>query len=262
MTGALLLALALNASAAKPAESDISAMSKAGEVLDPDLLKEMAGVEASNLSNAMAHGKSDAERAAGHLAALMASARTLADALKADLGLFADEDAAEELALHAAALKEKEAAFRRALAGAELKAPTNDLERLLALRRVYPAADRRRDLRLSEDFLKAAEAKRKGVKPGPARKAVSDAAAAFLAEAAALDRLAGALEAKLAPRRASDPKLAEALDRAKPRRLALGADVAALKAETRLSECSLLLSAHDEADFDAAPSKQSEEEEP
>lgn len=255
----VLLALALGASAA---ESDMSAMSRAGEVSDPELLKEMAGVESSNLSNAMAKGKEDAERSAVHLTALMASVRSLAEPLKADLGPFADEDAAEDLTLHAAALKEKEAAFRRALAGGELKAPTYDLERLLALRRTYPAADRRRDLRLSEDFLKAADAKRKGVKAGPARKAVSDAAAAFLAEAAALDRLTGALEAKLAPRRASDPKLAEALDRAKPRRLALGADVAALKAESRLSECALLLAAHDEADFDAAPPKKSEEEEP
>ncbi|TPW19671.1 MAG: hypothetical protein FD126_2447, partial [Elusimicrobia bacterium] len=49
---------------------------------------------------------------------------------------------------------------------------------------------------------------------------------------------------------------------AKPRRLALGADVAALKTEARLTECSLLLSAHDEADFDAAPAKKAEEEEP
>lgn len=254
-----LLALALGAAAG---ESDMSAMSKAGEVSDPEMLKEMAGVESSNLANAMSKGKEDAERSATHLTALMASVRSLADPLKADLGPVSDEEAAEDLTLHAAALKEKEAAFRRALAGAELKAPTNDLERLLALRRVYPAADRRRDLRLSEDFLKAANSKRKGVKPGPARKAVTDAAAAFLAEAAALDRLAGALEAKLAPRRASDPKLAEALDRAKPRRLALGADVAALKAEARLTECALLLAAHDEADFDAAPPKKSEEEEP
>lgn len=262
MTGTLLLALALSASAAKSSDSDFTALSKAGEVSDPELLKEMAGVESANLSNAMSKGKEDAERSATHLAALMASARALAESLKGDLAPVSDEDAAEDLALHTAALKEKEAAFRRALTGAELKAPTKDLEKLLAMRRVYPAADRRRDQRLAEDFLKSADAKRKGVKAAAAQKAVLDAAGSFASEVAALDLLSGSLDAKLAPRRASDPKLSAALDEAKPRRLALGADVAALKAEARLIECSLLLSAHDEADFDAAPPKQSEEEEP
>ena len=262
MTGALILLLALPAAASKAADSDISSMEKAAEVLDPEILKEMAGAEAANLSNAMAKGKEEAEKSAKYLSGLMASARALADALKSDLTPVADEDAAEDLALHAAALKEKDAAFRRTLAGAELKATTNEPDKLMALRRSYPAADRRRDLRLAEDFLKAADAKRKGVKPAAAPKLALEAAAAFAAEAAALDRLAGSLDAKLSARRASDPKLAAALDKAKPRRLALGADVAALKVEARLIECSLSLSAHDEAEFDAPPKKKGEEEEP
>lgn len=273
LLGPALLALAVAAFAAKTdglkpldlpklpgADAELSGMQKAGEVSDPEMLKEMAGVEAANLANAMAKGKSEAERAAGHLAAVMASARALADALKADLAPVADEDAAEDLSLHAAALKEKDAAFRRALAAADLKAPLNDLEKMMAQRRGYPAADRRRDLRLAEDYLKAADSKRKGVKPSAGARAAAEAAAAFAAEAAALERLAGALDAKLSARRASEPKLAEALERAKPRRLALGADVTALKAETRLFSCGLSLAAHDDADFDAAPAPSAQEE--
>lgn len=267
-----LLTLALSASAKgddlKPLEvpklsvaGDVAAMEKAGEVMDPEMLKEMAGVESANLANAMAKGKEEAEKAAGHLAAVMASARFLADALKADLTPAADEDAAEDLALHAAALKEKDAAFRRALASAELKAPTNEPEKLMAQRRSYPAADRRRDLRLAEDYLKTADSKRKGVKAAAGPRFAAEAALSFAAEAAALERLSAALDGKLSQRRGSDPKLADALDKAKPRRLALGADVAALKNEARLFECSVALSAHDDADFDAAP-KKGEEEEP
>lgn len=269
---AAFLSFALSASAKgddmKPLEvpklsaaGDVAAMEKAGEVMDPEMLKEMAGADSANLTNAMAKGKEEAERAAGHLAAAMASARFLGEALKADLTPVADEDAAEDLALHAAALKEKDAAFRRALASADLKAPTNEAEKLMAQRRTYPAADRRRDLRLAEDYLKAADSKRKGVKPAAGPRAAAEAARSFAAEAAALERLAGSLDAKLSQRRGSEPKLAEALDKAKPRRLALGADVTALKNEAHIFECSVALAAHDDADFDAAP-KKGEQEEP
>lgn len=247
-----LLAAALAAAASG---DDIAATAKAADILDPEMARELAGVESSNLANAMAKGRAEAEKAGAHLSSLMFSARTLADALKADLAPVADEDAAEDLALHAAALKEKDAAFRRALASADLKAPANDAEKLLALRRGYPAADRRRDLRLAEDFLKAADRKRKGVKAAAAARAAVDAAASFSAEAAALERLASSLDARLSPRRGTDPKLGAALESAKPRRLALGADVAALKGETRLLELSASLAAHDDADFEAAPAK-------
>lgn len=251
-----LLAAALAASAASA--DDIAATAKAADVLDPEMARELAGAESSNLANAMAKGRAEAEKAGAHLSALMFSARALADGLKADLAPFADEDAGEDLALHAAALREKDAAFRRALASAELKAPSNEPEKLLAMRRGYPAADRRRDLRLSEDFLKAADQKRKGVKLSAGARAAVDAAVAFSAEAAALERLVGSLDARLSPRRGADPKLGAALEAAKPRRLGLGADVAALKGETRLLELSAALAAHDDADFDAAPSKGSE----
>lgn len=256
----ILLTLALSASA-KGDDMDVAAMEKSAEVMDPEMLKEMAGVESANLANALAKSKQEAEKAAAHLAAVMASARVLADSLKADLAAAADEDAAEDLALHAAVLKEKEAAFRRALASAELKAPTNETEKLMAQRRIYPAADRRRDLRLAEDYLKTADSKRKGVNPAAKARAAADAALSFAAEAAALERLSSSLDNKLSQRRAADPKIADALDRAKPRRLALGADVTALKNEARLLECSVALAAHDDADFDAAP-KKGEEEEP
>jgi hypothetical protein len=253
-----LLAAALAASAAG---DDLAATAKAADILDPEMARELAGVESANLANAMAKGRTEAEKAGAHLSALMFSARALADALKADLAPFSDEDAAEDLALHAAALKEKDAAFRRALAAADLKAPGNDGEKLMAQRRGYPAADRRRDLRLAEDFLKAADLKRKGVKPSAAARVALDAAAAFSSEAAALERLAGSLDARLSPRRAADPKLGPALESAKPRRLALGADVAALKGETRLFELSAALAAHDDADFDASPPKAAQEDE-
>lgn len=254
-----LLAAALAASAASG--DDIAATAKAGDVLDPEMAKELAGAESANLANAMAKGRAEAEKACAHLSALMFSARTLADALKGDLAPFADEDAAENLALHAAVLKEKDAAFRRTLASADLKAPANDGDKLLALRRGYPAADRRRDLRLAEDFLKAADLKRKGVKPSGGAQAVLAAAAAFSSEAAALERLVSSLDARLSARRGSDPKLGPALDAARPRRLALGADVAALKGEARLLELSSALAAHDDADFDAAPPKAAEDDE-
>ncbi|TBR24969.1 hypothetical protein EPO15_03020 [bacterium] len=263
---AALLALALTASAKddlkplelpklKGADSEMTSLEKAGDVTDPEMLKAVAGVESDNLANAMSKGKTDAEKAAGHLAALMTSARSLAETIKADLSPVADEDSREDLALSAAALKEKDAAFRRALSGAELKAPITDVEKMMAQRRIYPAADRRRDLRLAEDYLKAAEAKRKGVKPSAAAQSAAAAASSFASEAAALDRLSTSLDAKLSARRASDPDISAALDKAKPRRLALGADVAALKGEARLLECELGLAAHDEADFEAVPAK-------
>ena len=244
----------------------------AGEVADPEMLKELNQASASNLENAMSRARDEAARAAAQLAALMASARAQARGFEAELSAVIPKESSapaagslgedlDDLRLAVAALAEKETAFRKAAEAAELAAPAAEVAKLLAQRALYRVKDRLRDLTLAESFAKAAAAKHPDAAPDKPAKAAAEAAAAFSGEAVALRRLAEGLETKLLSVRAKDAETAAAAARAKPRREALGADAEALKTEARLLQLELLLSAADNADFDAPPAKGAPEDE-
>lgn len=239
LTAALLLfaaaASAKDKSAISPADAApekpvLGSVEAPSDLTDPEMIKALAGVEASNLENAMSKGRSEAEKAAGFILSLSASVKQLARELDGETeGAYTPD---------LAPLTAADAAFRKAAAASGLKLPTAAPDKLVASRQGYRAKDRVRDLRLSEDWNKAAARKAPAVRLDAADELAAAAAAELASGAQALSAPALKLDLRHAPRRA-----------------AITTDIEAIKTETLLLKLSLLLSAHDQAAFDAMPEK-------
>ncbi|MBI3299521.1 MAG: hypothetical protein HYZ75_15260 [Elusimicrobia bacterium] len=211
---------------AAPEKAVLGGADASSELSDPDMLMTMAKVESSNLENALAKGRAEAEKAASNIPMLAASLDSQLRELDTETETFFTPD----LAPFMAALD----AFRLSAGAAGIALAAAEPEKLLVQRPGYRAKDRLRDLHMSEDWLKTAARKAPKVGLEPADKKAAAAAAAL---AAAAQRLASAT-VRLAAKHAQ-------------RRAAVTIDVEALKTEAVLFSLSLNLAAHDQAAFDS-----------
>lgn len=220
----------LSAADAAPEKPVLGAVDASSDITDPEMLKTLAAVEASNLENALSKGRAEAEKAVGFIVSLTAALKLHAGELDAETDTAYTPDLAPISAL--------DASFRKAAEACGFKPATSTIEKLVALRQGYRAKDRLRDLRMSEDWNKAAAKKAPTVRLDEVDERAAAAAAALAVAAQNLSAQA----LKLDPRHAS-------------RRAAITADIEALKTESLLFRLSLLLSAHDQAAFDTLPDK-------